>query len=41
MGMMMLAAEHGVELELAANGPDADALLRALVELVSANFGEE
>jgi phosphocarrier protein HPr len=41
MGMMMLAAEHGVELELEAKGPDADALLRALAELVAANFGEE
>lgn len=41
MGMMMLAAERGVELELEASGPDADALLRALAELVAANFGEE
>ncbi|MBL8733067.1 MAG: HPr family phosphocarrier protein [Planctomycetes bacterium] len=41
MGMMMLAAETGVELELQATGPDADALLRALAELVDANFGEE
>ncbi len=41
MGMMMLAAEKGVELELEAKGPDADALLRALAELVAANFGEE
>ena len=41
MGMMMLAAEQGVELELQAAGPDADALLRALAELVAANFGEE
>jgi phosphocarrier protein len=41
MGMMMLAAEKGVELELAASGPDADDLLRALAELVGANFGEE
>ena len=41
MGMMMLAAEQGVELELAASGPDADAMLRALAELVAANFGEE
>ena len=41
MGMMMLAAEHGVELELEAKGPDADALLRALAELVAANLGEE
>ena len=41
MGMMMLAAENGVELELEAAGPDADEMLRALVELVEANFGEE
>ncbi len=41
MGMMMLAAERGSELELSAEGPDAEALLRALVELVVANFGEE
>ncbi len=41
MGMMMLAAERGAELELVADGPDADAMLRALAELVAANFGEE
>lgn len=41
MGMMMLAAERGTELELTAEGPDADGLLRALSELVVANFGEE
>jgi len=41
MGMMMLAAERGAELELVATGPDADELLRALAELVAANFGEE
>lgn len=41
MGMMMLAAENGVELELEATGPDADAMLRALAELIAANFGEE
>jgi phosphocarrier protein HPr len=41
MGMMMLAAEHGTELELVAEGPDADGMLRALSELVVANFGEE
>ena len=41
MGMMMLAAEQGVELELVATGPDADTMLRALAELVEANFGEE
>lgn len=41
MGMMMLAAEHGTELEFAADGPDADGLLRALCELVAARFGED
>ncbi len=41
MGMMMLAAERGVELELVATGPDAASLLRALGELVAANFGED
>ena len=41
MGMMMLAAERGVELELRAEGPDAEAMLRALAELVAANFGED
>jgi phosphocarrier protein len=41
MGMMMLAAERGVELEIEAAGPDADGLLRALAELIAANFGEE
>jgi phosphocarrier protein HPr len=41
MGMMMLAAERGVELDLEASGPDAEQMLRALAELVAANFGEE
>lgn len=41
MGMMMLAAERGTELELVAQGPDSEALLRALGELVAANFGED
>lgn len=41
MGMMMLAAECGSKLELLATGPDADKLLRALEELISADFGEE
>lgn len=41
MEMMMLAAERGVELVLEASGPDADALLRALQDLVAANFGED
>ena len=41
MGMMMLAAEQGAVLSLESEGPDADAQVRALVELVEAGFGEE
>ena len=41
MGMMMLAAECGSELEISASGPDAEAMLRALQELIAANFGED
>ena len=41
MGMMMLAAERGVELELESTGPDAEQQLRALAELVAARFGED
>ena len=41
MGMMMLAAERGAVLELLAEGPDADQLVRALVELIEAGFGED
>jgi phosphocarrier protein HPr len=41
MGMMMLAAEHGTVLELRAEGPDAEAQLRAVIELVAARFGED
>jgi phosphocarrier protein HPr len=41
MGIMMLAAEHGAELELVAEGPDAEALLQALRELVDSGFGED
>lgn len=41
MGMMMLAAENGSELELVAQGPDAEAMLRAISELIAARFGED
>lgn len=41
MGMMMLAAENGTTLLLQAEGPDADRMVRALVELIQAGFGEE
>lgn len=41
MGMMMLAAENGVALEIVATGPDCDAQVRALKELVESGFGED
>lgn len=41
MGVMMLAAEQGTELELVADGPDSLEQLRALIELVQARFGED
>ncbi len=40
MGVMMLAAEFGAELQLRAAGPDADQALDALEQLVAAKFGE-
>ncbi len=41
MGMMMLAAEHGAELEIHAEGPDAVAQVAALKDLIERGFGEE
>ena len=41
MGVMMLAAEPGTELELQARGTDADAALDALITLVNDGFGED
>ncbi len=41
MGIMMLAAEQGVELELEARGGDAKEQLDALKELIDARFGED
>ncbi len=40
MGLMMLAAAAGSELELAATGPEAEAAVTALVDLVADGFGE-
>lgn len=40
MGVMMLAAECGSEIILRASGPDEDAALDALAQLVAAKFGE-
>lgn len=41
LGVLLLAASQGVELELSAEGDDADAALDALVALVQSGFGEE
>jgi phosphocarrier protein len=41
MGLMMLAAANGDEIEMRADGADAEAALAALVELVENKFGEE
>jgi phosphotransferase system HPr (HPr) family protein len=41
MQMMMLAATRGVELEITAEGPDADAALAALSALVARGFDED
>ena len=41
MGLMMLAAAPGTEIEIATEGDDCEAALDALVELVSRGFDEE
>ena len=41
MGLMMLAAGPGSEIHLSAEGPEAQAALAALFELVADRFGEE
>lgn len=40
MGVMMLGASRGTELELIADGPDEEAAADALAELVEDRFGE-
>ncbi len=40
MGVMMLAAEFGSSLQVRARGPDAEAAVEAIAELVAARFGE-
>lgn len=42
MGLMLLAAEEGRELELVADGPDEDEMLKELVDLIEVKkFNEE
>jgi phosphocarrier protein HPr len=40
MGVMMLAAGKGSSVLIEANGPDADAALKALQDLIANRFGE-
>ena len=41
MGLMMLAAGPGSSIDIAAEGPDAQAAVDALSELVASRFDEE
>ncbi len=41
MGLMMLAASIGCEIQVEAVGPDADAAMTAVLALIEAKFGEE
>jgi phosphocarrier protein HPr len=41
MGLMMLAAGPGSNIDIAAEGPDAQAAIDALAELVAGRFDEE
>ena len=40
MGLLMLAAAKGCEIEVVCDGKEADALMAALEELVNDRFGE-
>ncbi len=41
MGIMMLAAGKGAEIEIKTNDPDEDAAMTALEKLISDKFGED
>jgi phosphocarrier protein HPr len=41
MGLMMLSAGIGTTIEISAKGPEAQAAIDALTELVGNKFGEE
>lgn len=41
MGVMMLAAEHGSELTLTADGPDEEHAVQAIKQLFENKFNEE
>jgi phosphocarrier protein HPr len=41
MGLLMLAASRGTSIEVQSSGPEAQALSRALADLVANRFGED
>jgi len=41
MGLLMLAASCGTTIEVSTSGPEADALMQALANLVGDGFGED
>jgi phosphocarrier protein len=41
MGLMMLGASLGSEVEITAEGPDAPEAMKAILALVEAKFGED
>jgi phosphocarrier protein HPr len=41
MGILLLAAAHGTGLTITADGPDEEAAVAALADLVSSGFGED
>jgi phosphocarrier protein len=41
MGVMMLAAEFGSQLEIWAEGPDAEGAVAAIADVFASKFGEE
>jgi phosphocarrier protein HPr len=41
MGLMMLAAPLGSQIEVSADGPDSGEALTAILALIEAKFGEE
>jgi phosphocarrier protein len=41
MGLMMMGAGVGSQIELCAEGPDADEAMTAILALIAARFGED
>ncbi len=41
MGLMMLAASLGTDVEISAEGPDAEEAMAAILALAAAKFGED